>query len=153
MTRHMTAARLRSSPLGGDARRTFGLVMKTSAHGYYRLPGDRHGFAGDGYTEIGAAAGAGGIAWHTLSAGQVLRSEGVDRQRGTATTRNSSQPHKTPGPRSWKARLSPLVTPGPAVERDGVRSGGRPLAWDRHRVPSPDQRVMSLLITYKVAWP
>jgi hypothetical protein len=45
--------------------------MKTSAHGYYRLPGDRRGFAGDGYTEIGAAASSGGIAWHTLSAGQV----------------------------------------------------------------------------------
>jgi hypothetical protein len=106
MTRRMTAARLRSSPARGDARHTFGLVMKTSAHGCCRLPGDRHRFAGDGYAEIGAAAGVGGIAWHTLSAGQVLRAEGVDRQRGTATACSSSQPRKTPGARSWKARLS-----------------------------------------------
>jgi len=49
----------------------FGLVMKTSAPGCCRRPGDRRGFAGDGYTGTGAAADLGGTAWHTLSAGQV----------------------------------------------------------------------------------
>jgi len=56
----------------------FGLVMKTSAPGCCRRPGDRRGFAGDGYTGTGAAADLGGTAWHTLSAGQVPCSEEAD---------------------------------------------------------------------------